>query len=317
MISIAPGLFLISFFSILSALLILYFNLYNINLLENTPIIAAFAFGSQKLIPLLQNIFNAISRSRSSYFVAKDILFFLKKKSHKSAFSENIKHDKVLLNFKEFKKKLTLKNIYFKHSDQKDFILKGINIVINKGEKILIRGDSGSGKSTLIDIISGIVFPNKGKIIMDGININRKNLEVLHRQIAYVPQNIFISEDTFLNNIVVGKNKDEINFGDIKKASKIAEIYEFIVKKDLGFNAVVNHEGLNLSGGQRQRIGIARAIYKNSPILILDESTNALNSRIEKKIIQNIFKLGKNKTIIIVSHKDLKKFKFDKVYSLN
>ena len=195
-------------------------------------------------------------------------------------------------------------------------IIKECNIEIKKGEKIGLVGPSGSGKSTLINLILGLIKPSSGEISVDNINI-QKNLNSWHNQIGYIPQEIYLLDDTITKNITLGLNEDLVDKEKVKNALHAAEIFQFVNSLPDGLETMVGDRGVKLSGGQRQRIGIARALYRNPSIIILDEATNALDNETENKFIKNIFNLGKDKSLLISTHKLSTLKNCDKIYNIN
>ena len=201
-----------------------------------------------------------------------------------------------------FEKSIEFKNIYFSY-DTSNYILKNINFKINKGEHVGIFGETGSGKSTLLDIIIGLLTPTKGDILIDNLSLYKGNSNFnWTSKIACVSQNIFLKEGTIAENIAFGQSHGEFDLELLNRASKIAQIDEFINQTELGFETNVGERGIRLSGGQRQRISIARAIYKSREILVLDEATSALDNITEEKIIDSI-RNNSNLTILMVTHR--------------
>jgi ATP-binding cassette subfamily B protein len=166
-----------------------------------------------------------------------------------------------------------------------------------------IVGSTGSGKSTLLNILMGLLHPTSGKLIVDGENIDYISSISWRKKIAYVPQDIFLSDATIAENIALGTPSNKIDFERVYKAAKMASIYEDIVKWPEGFNTRVGERGVNLSGGQKQRIGISRALYKNPEVLIFDEATSALDNKTENNVMQSIDSLENHLTIIMVAHR--------------
>ena len=217
----------------------------------------------------------------------------------------------------DFKKNVVLENISFTHGERSKEIFKNANLIINYGEKIGIFGESGVGKSTLVDILSGLRFPDKGKIIVDNREINNLiNLRKWQNEIAYVTQNTVLFKDTLKNNIIFSNSEDYVDDQLINDVVKQAQLSNFISNLPNGLNTDVGELGLKLSGGQKQRLGIARALYKRPKVLIFDEATNALDINSENLIIDMIFKLEKNYTIVIISHKKSLIDKCDKIYEI-
>ena len=200
---------------------------------------------------------------------------------------------------KKLKESIVFKNVDFAY--EKDKVLKNVSFEIKKGEKIAVVGPSGGGKSTLIDLLSKFYTIEKGDIIIDGKNINNYKNDDLRKLIGVVTQESILFHDTIKNNITFGTDK----FDELKmiNSSKVANAFHFIDKLDDRFDTVIGERGLKLSGGQRQRICIARAIYKNPPILIFDEATSSLDSESENSVQIAIEEVMKNRTSIIIAHR--------------
>ena len=201
-----------------------------------------------------------------------------------------------------FNKNIVIKNLSFFYENEENKVFNKFNLEIQKGEFIALIGITGSGKTTLIDLIVGLLSPNVGEILSDGRNIEINKNDWFDK-IGYVPQNIFLNDDSIENNIAFTVDSKKVNKEKVIEVSKLAQIYEFIKNKQEGFNTIVGERGAKLSGGQRQRIGIARALYNNSEILVLDEFTSALDIKTEEEILLELSKLKKTKTIIISTHK--------------
>ena len=170
------------------------------------------------------------------------------------------------------------------------------------GEIVGFVGSSGSGKTTLVDNIIGVLKPNRGQILVDGFNIE-KNVREWQKNIGYIPQKIYLTDDTIMNNIAFGIEENKIDKNAVRSAVKFAQLDEHISNLQNGLNTYVGEHGVRLSGGQLQRIGIARALYHNPKLLILDESTNALDDDTERKIMESIRELKGKLTIIIIAHR--------------
>ena len=264
--------------------------------METVPILGALALGAQRLLPVLQQAYASYSNIRGSKSSLVDVLSLLNQPlSHHSS--------DLLLDSKEFKKDIKLKNLGFRYTKDTPWILKGVNLKITKGERIGFIGLTGSGKSTLLDIIMGLLPPTEGQLSIDDLLIEDENIGVLRANIAHVPQNIYLSDGTVEENIAFGVSKELVNHQQVEKAAKQAKISELIESWTDGYQTLVGERGLKISGGQRQRIGIARAIYKNASILIFDEATSALDSETELKIIETIENLDRKLTVLIIAHR--------------
>jgi subfamily B ATP-binding cassette protein MsbA len=200
---------------------------------------------------------------------------------------------------KKFSDKIEYRNVSFRY--QKDYVLKNINLTINKGKTIALVGQSGAGKSTMVDLLPRFYDVTEGKILIDSHNVRDLNLHDLRNLMGIVTQEPILFNDSFLNNIAFGV--DNASEEEIISAAKIANAHEFIVSTKDKYDTNIGDRGTKLSGGQRQRISIARAILKNPPILILDEATSSLDSESEKLVQDAIIRLMENRTSIVIAHR--------------
>ena len=279
------------------------------------PIIGTFSFSALKLLPYVQKMYEGINYPR----LAKSRLINLLDILQKDSFQELRRTPAMKI---KLKKRINFVNVGFSYTKESSPIFKNLNLTINSGDKIGIIGETGSGKSTFLDILTGLLPPSKGKIIIDEIDLydpEIKELNILkgwQRFLTNVPQNIFLTDSTIAENIALGINKRNIDYEKIYEVIEIALLNTFINKTPNGLDTIVGEQGLMLSGGQRQRIGIARALYKGSKFLILDEATSAIDSHTEELIMNNLYKLGSEMTIISVAHR-LNSLKFcNKIYEL-
>ena len=212
--------------------------------------------------------------------------------------------------------KITFDNVFFTHEDSNVKILQNISLEIRQGQKIGFIGKSGAGKSTLIDLILGLIKPTKGKILIDDSNLDY-NLKGWQKQIGYVPQDIYLLDDTIRNNIAFGLNTNDINQEAILKCIELSRLKDYVSSLEKKENTVIGNRGIRVSGGQKQRIGIARALYHNPRILILDEATSSLDTINERKIMEEIYNTAENITLIIITHRHKSVSNCDKVYLLD
>jgi ATP-binding cassette, subfamily B, bacterial PglK len=201
-----------------------------------------------------------------------------------------------------FSKEIEITNLDFAYSGTKNDSLSGLNIRIPAGQSIGFIGPSGAGKTTLIDIILGLLIPTNGKILIDGKDIKVQTRE-WQNLIGYIPQDIFLTDDTLRNNIAFGVPENEINNEWINTAVNKSELKDFIETLPLKLETIVGEHGVKLSGGQRQRIGIARALYHNPQVLVLDEATSSLDNKTEGSVMKSINELHGEKTIIVITHR--------------
>lgn len=200
-----------------------------------------------------------------------------------------------------FKNKINIKNISFSYSQSSNLILNNFSVTIIQGTMVGIFGKSGSGKTTLIDILLGLLSPSNGNIFVDGRNI-ADNISKWQSKIAYVPQNVMLIDGSIYENILLGEEKNQKNLLKVKDVLQKVDLLEYIDKQALGIETVVGENGTCISGGQRQRIGIARALFQNKEVFILDEITSALDIETEKNIMKTLGKLKLDRTIISVTH---------------
>jgi ABC-type multidrug transport system fused ATPase/permease subunit len=204
----------------------------------------------------------------------------------------------------EFRSTVKLADISFSYPGAKKPIVRNQNLSIGSNTSIAFVGPTGCGKTTLVDIILGLLEPDKGKIFVDNIELTNENIKNWQKNLGYVPQSIYLTDDTIRNNIAFGITGSDIDEEMLVQSAQMANIHGFIVNelKD-GYDTVIGERGVRLSGGQRQRIGIARAIYNNPSVLILDEATSALDTLTENAIMDAINNLSHKKTLIIVAHR--------------
>jgi len=201
----------------------------------------------------------------------------------------------------DFNSSIEFQNVSFTYESGNKPAIQNINLKINKGSYIALIGESGAGKSTTIDLIMRFYDPNDGNILLDGVNLKDISKQSLREQIGIVPQDIILFNDTVKNNISYGFQ--DVNINDIKDAARAANALEFIEQLPDGFDTIIGEKGSRLSGGQKQRLSIARAIFKNPKILIMDEATSSLDSESEKKVKDAIDNLVKDRTVIVIAHR--------------
>ena len=287
--------------------------------LERNPLdiimyLGVFAVASFRLIPGASRIFISLQEIKfrrtsvnllSNELNAKDNSY-VKKNTQQKNFNQPIK----------FQRQINVKNLCFSYPTRKEFSLSEISMNIKKGESIGIIGETGSGKSTLINLFIGLLKPSKGKVEVDELNI-LSNLSGWYKKIGYVPQSIYLMDDTIKKNIAFGLRDDDIDDVLIKKAVEKASLNTLLNNLPNGLETIVGERGIGLSGGQQQRIGIARALYRDPEILILDEATSSLDNTTEKKIMDSIELLKRKITLLIVTHRLSTVNKCDKIFFID
>jgi len=259
------------------------------------PILGALAVGAQKLLPLFQQLYVAWTSLRGNYESLQDVVRLLNESPHLN--QTPVPH--ILT----FRNSIQLKELSFQHSGASDYVFHDLNFSIVPGDRIGIIGKTGAGKSTLVDIIAGLLFPTKGQVSVDGVKLDQNNASSWMTSLAYVPQNIFLSDESILENIAIGEDKKNIDKVLVRSALKHASLDEFILSLPEGVDTKVGERGIKISGGQKQRIGIARAIYKKASLIIFDEATSALDAITETSVMDAIYRLDSNITMLVIAHR--------------
>jgi ATP-binding cassette subfamily C protein len=315
-LSVTPRLFLefIAVFSV--SIIVILFVIINLSNEQILPIISLLAVCAIRLIPAFNLIISSLSARRFSM-----AQFKLVSREMANVQTEDEFRNKNLIEEKSYKKfffkdQIKFENVFFSHEGSNTKILQNISLEIRLGQKVGFIGKSGAGKSTLIDLILGLIKPSKGKILIDDSNLDC-NLKGWQKQIGYVPQDIYLLDDTIRNNIAFGLNKNDINQEAILKSIELSRLKDYVNSLEKKENTVVGNRGIKVSGGQKQRIGIARALYHNPKILILDEATSSLDTINERKIMEEIYSTSENITLIIITHRHKSVSRCDKVYLLD
>lgn len=251
------------------------------------PTISMYALALYRMLPALNRI---LGNYNAMLFNSKSLDIVYKELKYQAP----IESDERL----EFSKNIVLKGVFFSYEYNKP-VLKNINLEIQKGQKVAFIGESGSGKSTLVDVMIGIYRPNAGKIYIDDVELTDSNIRSWRKKIGYIPQNIYLFDGSVKENVAFGYEMDE---NKVIECLKKANIWSFLESKN-GIDTVVGEGGIQLSGGQKQRVGIARALYNDPEILVLDEATSALDNQTESKIMDEIYDIAQNKTLLVVAHR--------------
>ena len=262
---------------------------------DGIPVLGALALGAQRLLPVMQLLYNSWGNIKGTHFVLEEVLGFLNLNDTKTM---NVINDDCT-----FEKNIRLKDLSFGYDENSLPAINNINLDIKKGECIGIIGKTGSGKSTLIDIMMGLLDPTHGTLEVDENVITSSNRRAWQSRIAHVPQNIYLSDSTLEENIAFGIPVEEIDSSLVRRAAISANIDSVVNEWPLKYKTILGERGIRLSGGQRQRIGIARALYKQADVLFLDEATSSLDTATESSIMKAIEKLGNDITLIIIAHR--------------
>jgi ABC-type multidrug transport system fused ATPase/permease subunit len=292
-------------------LVILYLMAKTDSFASALPIIALYAFTGYRLLPALQQIYQAFTQLR----FAGPALDALHRDltSLQAADAQRGQIPRLSLT-----QAIMLDQVNYRYPNATQPALKGINLTIPAHSTVGFVGATGSGKTTTVDVILGLLEPQEGALIVDGQPITAVNCRQWQRAIGYVPQHIYLADESVAANIAFGVNTEKIDQQAVERAAKIANLHEFVVS-DLpkGYGTAVGERGVRLSGGQRQRIGIARALYHNPQVLILDEATSALDNLTEQVVMEAINNLGSDITIILIAHRLSTVRQCDQIYLLD
>jgi ATP-binding cassette subfamily B protein len=262
------------------------------------PILGAMALGAQRLLPAFQQIYAGWSRLKScnADLTAVTSMINLPLPPLISVAAPLVLEEGI-----------RLESVHFAYGQGQSEVLRGINFEIRSGERIGFIGSTGSGKSTIADLIMGLLVPTAGRILIDGVDLHDPNyperLVSWRRAIAHVPQSIYLSDKSIVENIAFGVPCNNININLVKEVAEKAQLTEFIEGLKHGFDSHVGERGIRLSGGERQRLGIARALYKQAKVIVLDEATSALDNETESVVIEKIEEFNRSTTIIMIAHR--------------
>lgn len=275
------------------------------------PALGLYALGTYRLLPAMQAVFTSLSSVRFSG-PALDVLYWNLNDDQWDAPPAPAPAGSVT-----FRQAVVMDNIYFSYPGTQNPVLKGVHLTVPAGARVGLVGSTGSGKSTAAAVLMGMLMPDAGSIAVDGVQLRESNVAAWHSLLGYVPQHIFLTDDTVVNNIAFGVPEDSIDLAAVEKAARMANIHAFVINHmPDGYATRVGERGVRLSGGQRQRLGIARALYHDPEVLILDEATSALDNVTEELVLEAIREIGRSKTIIQIAHRLSTIRDADKIYLL-
>lgn len=261
------------------------------------PIITLYAFSGYRLMPALQQIYGAVTQLRFAGPALDALHADLMSLGTGKADGQN--QEIIILN-----QGIALKNVNFRYPNSANSALKNISIEIPAKSIVGLVGATGSGKTTTVDLILGLLEAEEGTLEVDGTIINQNNTGAWQRTIGYVPQQIYLADDTIAANIAFGIDSKDIDYTRVQRAAKIANLHDFVLNQlPQQYKTTIGERGVRLSGGQRQRIGIARALYNNPQVLVLDEATSALDNLTELAVMEAVNNLGHEITIILIAHR--------------
>ena len=263
------------------------------------PVLTLFVMATVRLMPAIQTITKSVTKLRYNLVVVDPLYNDITELAEyrKRFLADRKKQERLKLT--DF---IEIRDLHYSYPGSSEQALHGVSLTIPKGQSVAFTGPSGAGKTTIVDVLLGLLEPNRGEIEVDGKNI-QKHLSAWQRNIGYIPQFIYLSDETLRSNVAFGISDEEIDDQRVWQALKLAQFEEFVRNMPEGLDTVIGERGVRLSGGQRQRIGIARALYHDPQVLVMDEATSALDNVTEKQIIKAIEDLKGERTIITIAHR--------------
>ena len=264
---------------------------------ELLPLLGVLAFAGQRLLPQLHAVYGAVTEMSFGKAAVERVYKDL-------SWGHSNSVDRSRPEPLRCKQSLELKNVCYTYPNAEAPGVNDVSLKIQSGERIGIVGSSGAGKTTLADVVLGLLTPQAGTILTDGTPIITDNLRAWQRSVGYVPQDIFLTDASLLENIALGTDLSEIDRAKVESCARIAQLHEFIVSElPNGYDTEIGERGVRLSGGQRQRIGIARALYHDADLIVFDEATSALDNLTEREVMASIEALPGDKTILMIAHR--------------
>lgn len=276
---------------------------------SSIPVLAALALGAQRLLPLLQNSYNGWTTVTGNEALLLSVVELLQLPMAE-------RFDRGPSEPLPLEREIRIKQLSFRYNPDEAEVLSGIDLSIPRGTFVGFVGESGAGKSTLVDLLMGFLRPTRGSILIDDVPLTEENVLSWQRQIANVPQHIFLCDGSIIENVAFGVAPRNVDVARVCDACRRAELHEFISGLPAGYETIVGERGVRLSGGQRQRIGLARALYKHGSVLILDEATSALDDSTEASVIDAVHRLGPQYTVLMIAHRVTTLQRCDVIYRL-
>ncbi len=273
--------------------------------------VGIFLITSLRIIPSINRILTALQNIKFSEAAFDSLLIDLDP-AKKPPIIDKIDQSNSKINFK---KEISFNDVFFNYSKSDKPVLKNVSLTFKKNEFIGIIGETGTGKSTFVDLLIGLLSPTKGTITVDGKNING-NLKGWKEKLGYVPQNFYLLDESIKNNVAFGYKENELNIEKVKSSIDKSQLTKFVKNLKDGLLSNVGERGVNISGGEKQRLGIARALYNDPDILVFDEATSSLDLETEKRILETLIEIKKNKTIIFVTHRISSLSYCDKIFKI-
>ncbi|MEM9526341.1 MAG: ABC transporter ATP-binding protein, partial [Bacteroidota bacterium] len=303
---------ILAFSTIIGITIFLYLGKGDFRLI--VPKLSLYAVAGYRLLPALQKAFKSLGSFRHNLPIVDRLYEAVGRLENAPNFT-----DEESIPPLDFQQKIELKAVHFKYANADAPTLNNLSLSINKGEKIALVGPTGSGKTSLVDVMIGLLLPNAGQILIDDVPLTSANVVNWRENLAYVPQDVFLFDDSILNNILMGDAKGQQKASDeaVARAMKLADIFDFVQGLPEGVHTKIGEKGVRLSGGQRQRLGLARALYTRPALLILDEATSALDNVTERGIIDALNNLPQEITTIVIAHRLTTVQHADRIYFLD
>ena len=283
------------------------------NFADSFPALGAIALGAQRLLPLAQAAYAGVASIQGGKASLEEVLAMIKETTHVRDDDHPDRAEQPPLSWEQC---VEFVNISFKYSGGTTDVLSNVSLRIEKGSKIGFKGRTGAGKSTAIDLLMGLLYPVKGKMMVDGVEIVQSAIASWQRNISHVPQSIFLPDRTIAENIAFDVLPENVVEERLQECARIAQIHDEILSLKDGYQTKVGEQGNRLSGGQRQRLGIARALYKGGNVLVLDEATSALDTDTEAKLLAALSSYSAKLTVVMIAHSDSTLRQCDQIYEV-
>lgn len=292
----SPRFIMESFGITIFVALALFLNKQPDGLIAALPVLGALALGVQRLLPALQAGYNSWASILGNQASTQEVVELLCQPlpAHFA---------RAQVSAMPFRQNIRFCDVHFRYSKHGPWVIRGLSFEIPKGSRVGFAGKTGAGKSTCLDLLMGLLEPSAGGIFIDGQRLDENNLNAWQKNIAHVPQAIFLADGSLAENIAFGVAPEKIDMAKVRQAAGRAQLAEFIESCPAQYQSQVGERGIRLSGGQRQRIGIARALYKLAAVLIFDEATNALDLETEETVMDALEALDSSLTLLLISHR--------------
>lgn len=267
------------------------------DLSRTLPLISFFAFAGYRLLPAFQDVYRSVGQVRFALPALEQLV------SDIQMHSKGVATKKGTVAPLPFERVLSFDQVSFRYQEAENDTLTKFSLSIPARGRMALVGSTGAGKSTVADLVLGLLFPTSGLLTVDGVPLERNNMRAWQENLGYVPQQIYLADDTVAANIAFGVPEDQIDHASVERAARQAQIFDFIAGLPSGFDTRIGERGARLSGGQRQRLGIARALYRDPKVVVFDEATSALDNQTEAAVMEAIEQLGKEKTVLLVAHR--------------